>query len=139
MPGQRARGFSLLEVLVAFVILTLVATALFRLFSGALNNAGAADEYTRALLVAESVQEESSAGPLREGTRSGEADDGRLQWTVQIAPYDAPGVNPDLERASAGLPIRMFRISTTVSFAAPNGRQRTLSLATIRLGARETR
>jgi prepilin-type N-terminal cleavage/methylation domain-containing protein len=36
-----AGGFSLLEVLVAFVIVALVATALFRLFGGALNNASA--------------------------------------------------------------------------------------------------
>ena len=53
-PRSRTRGFSLLEVLVAFVILALVATALFRLFSGALNNASAAEEWSRALLVAES-------------------------------------------------------------------------------------
>ena len=52
---RRARGFSLLEVLVAFVILAAVATALFRLFSGALANASAADEYSRAMLVAESA------------------------------------------------------------------------------------
>ena len=49
------RGFSLLEVLVAFVILSLVATALFRLFSGALQNMSAADDYTKAVLVAESA------------------------------------------------------------------------------------
>ena len=35
---MRVRGFSLLEVLVAFMILSLVATALFRLFYGALLN-----------------------------------------------------------------------------------------------------
>ena len=51
----RAGGFSLLEVLVAFVILSLVATAVFRLFSGALGNASAADDYSRAVLVTESV------------------------------------------------------------------------------------
>ena len=54
------RGFSMLEVLVAFVILALVGTALFRLFSGALNNASAADDYSRAVLVAESVLAEAA-------------------------------------------------------------------------------
>jgi prepilin-type N-terminal cleavage/methylation domain-containing protein len=39
---RRNAGFSLLEVLAAFVILALVATALFRLFSGSLQNASAA-------------------------------------------------------------------------------------------------
>ena len=68
----RARGFSLLEVLVAFVILSLVATALFRLFGGALNNASAADDYSRAALLAESVLAETAAGPLREGGAAGQ-------------------------------------------------------------------
>ena len=34
-----SRGFSLIEVLAAFVILALVGTALFRIFAGALGNA----------------------------------------------------------------------------------------------------
>ena len=41
-------------VLAAFVILALVATALFRLFSGALGNAAAAEDWSRAVLTAES-------------------------------------------------------------------------------------
>ena len=50
MTGRhRTAGFSLLEVLAAFVILALVATALFRLFSGSLSNASAAEEWSRAL------------------------------------------------------------------------------------------
>ena len=52
--SMKERGFSLLEVLAAFVILALVGTALFRLFSGALGNATLADEYSGATLYAES-------------------------------------------------------------------------------------
>jgi type II secretory pathway pseudopilin PulG len=124
-------------VLVAFVIISLVATAVFRLFSGALANAGAAEEYSRAVLIAQSVQAEALVGPFREETRSGDADEGRMQWSVRIAPYDPPNVNPDIQRASEGLPARLFRVDTTVTFAAPNGGQRTVSLWTIRLGAKE--
>ena len=57
MIRRRNSGFSLLEVLAAFVILALVATALFRLFSGSLQNASAAEDWSRALLIAESQQE----------------------------------------------------------------------------------
>ena len=103
---RHERGFSLLEVLVAFVVLSLVATALFRLFSGALRNALAADEYSRAVLVAESVLEEAAAGTLRESTRSGAAEDGRMQWAVRIGPFDATDVNPELEQLSSTLPTR---------------------------------
>ena len=66
---NRHCGFSLLEVLVAFVIVALVVTALFRLFGGALGNASAADEWTRALLVAQSrLALAASVEPLREAT-----------------------------------------------------------------------
>src|SRR5512132_1263293 len=136
---KQAAGFSLLEVLVAFVILALVATALFRLFSGALVNAGAADDYSRAALVAQSVLDEASSPPLREGAKDGTADDGRIKWVAQITPYVAPNVPPELEAASQGLPIRLWRIVVDVTFNGANGAARTITLATMRLGARETR
>ena len=87
-----ARGFSLLEVLVAFVILSLVATALFRLFSGSLANVSAADDYSRAVLVAESALAGAAAvRPLREATETGSADDGRIEWTTRVVPFTPSG------------------------------------------------
>ncbi|MDQ6621753.1 MAG: prepilin-type N-terminal cleavage/methylation domain-containing protein [Pseudomonadota bacterium] len=130
-------GFSLLEVLVAFVIVSLVATAIFRLFSGALGNASASEEYSRAVLIAQSVQAQAVAGSLHEGSDSGSADDGRVQWKVDISPYEVAEMNGDLKRASESMPIRMYRVVTSVSFAAPNGRDRNLVLSTLRIGARE--
>lgn len=139
-PVRRPRGFSLLEVLVAFVILALVATALFRLFSGALNNASAADDYSRAVLVAESVlAEAASAQPLREATQQGTVDEGRIEWTTRVAPYVAPGINADTERASDVMPTRLYRVSVDVTFPAPTGGKRTLALATTRIGAKDVR
>jgi general secretion pathway protein I len=134
------RGFSLLEVLVAFVILALVATALFKLFSGALNNASAADDYSRAVLVAESVlAEAASTQPLREATQQGTVDEGRIEWTTRVAAYVAPGVGADAERVSDALPTRLYRISVDVTFPAPTGGKRTLALATTRIGAKDVR
>jgi general secretion pathway protein I len=139
-PIQRPRGFSLLEVLVAFVIFALVGTALFRLFSGALNNASVADDYSRAVLVAESVlAEAASAQPLREATQQGSVDDGRVEWTTRVAPYAAPGVNPDTERGSESLPLKLYRVSAEVTFPAAGGGKRTLLLATTRVAAKDVR
>jgi general secretion pathway protein I len=135
-----ARGFSLLEVLVAFVILALVGTALFRMFSGALANVGAADDYSRAVLVAESVLAEAAGvQPLREGTAAGTADNGRIAWTAQVTPYTPPQVNPDIEQASESMPTRLFRIVTEVTFPAANGNPRTFALTTIRIAVKESR
>ena len=64
-------------MLAAFVILALVGTALFRLFSGALGNASLADEYSRATLYAESrLAGIGVEAPLREGSQQGTSEDG---------------------------------------------------------------
>ena len=138
--APRQRGFSLLEVLVAFVILSLVATALFRLFSGALVNASAADDYTHAVLVAESALTEAAAAvPLVEATGSGSAEEGRISWTTHVTAYNPPDLTPDVERVAETMPTRLFRVTADVTFAAPSGGTRSFALATLRVGAREAR
>jgi general secretion pathway protein I len=137
---RRAAGFSLLEVLVAFVILALVATALYRLFAGSLANVGAAEEYSRALLVAESVLAEvGGTKPLRAGERSGRVEDGQIDWKASVVPWVPPAVSPDVESGSESLPTRLYRIAVEVRFPSPAGGQRSFELATTRIGSRETR
>ena len=137
---MRSRGFSLLEVLVAFVILAAVATALFRLFSGALANASAADEYSRAVLVAESaLVAAATAQPLRETTEAGTADDGRIEWTTRVTRYTPPGVPPEIETTTDAMPIRLYRVTVDVTFPSPNGGKRTSALATTRISPREAK
>jgi general secretion pathway protein I len=137
MRAARQTGFSLLEVLVAFIIVALVVTALFRLFGGALGNASAADEWTRALLVAQNrLALAAAAEPLRAGTEAGTEADGRITWRTTVTPYVPPDANPDLERASELMPTRLYRVSVDVQFPADSGRVRTLSLATVKIGAR---
>jgi general secretion pathway protein I len=134
---KKTKGFSLLEVLVAFVIISLVATALFRLFSGALGNAAAASEWSRAILVAEThLTVAASAQPLREATDQGIESDGRIRWEAKVAPYDPPNTPDDIARSSETMPTRLYRVSVDVRFPSDNGGERTISLATLKLAAR---
>ena len=134
------RGFSLLEVLAAFVILALVVTALFELFSGALTNAAAADEYSRAMLVAESrLAAAASALPLVESAERGDADDGRLQWESRVKAWEPPDVVPELAKLSDVMLTRLYRVEVDVRFPGPAGRERALSLATLKLAAKDPR
>ena len=131
---HRAAGFSLLEVLAAFVILALVATALFRLFSGSLSNASAAEEWSRALLLAESQLDlAASAQPLKESTERGTDSTGTIQWETSIVAYTPPDTTPDVERAAELLGSRLLRVTTEVKFPAAGKGERTLSLTTIKL------
>ena len=130
-------GFSVLEVLVAFVIVALVVTALFRLFGGALGNAAAADEWTRAMLVAQSrLTLAASTTPLRATSDAGSDADGHLRWRTRVLPYVPSDANPDLERASETMTTRLYRIDVDVSFQGGDGRERTVSLSTLKIGER---
>jgi general secretion pathway protein I len=135
--ARHSRGFSLIEVLVAFVILALVATALFRLFSSSLTNASAAEEWSRAVQVAEShLASAAAAQPLKEIAERGAEFDGRVKWETAVAPYVAADIDPDLEKASETLATRLYRITCEVRYVGGDGKERTLSLATMRVGAR---
>src|SRR5450631_4234558 len=94
----KQHGFSLLEVLAAFVILALVGTALFRLFSGALGNVSLADEYSRAALFAESrIAAIGVESTLRAGGDQGTSDDNRYAWSSRVEEYKAPDAKPSLD------------------------------------------
>jgi general secretion pathway protein I len=136
--ARRAQaGFSLLEVLVAFIIVALVVTALFRLFGGALGNASAADEWTRALLVAQSRLALAAATvPLRETTDGGTESDGRIAWRTAVTPYVPPDADPELEPTVQAMPTRLYRVAVDVQFPGAGGQPRTLSLSTLKLGQR---
>ncbi len=137
-PRARAGGFSLLEVLAAFVILALFATSLFGLFSGALGNASAADDWSRALLVAQSrLATATSTQPFVEAADSGTEDEGRIRWDSRVAPWSPPGVDAELARVSEAMTPRLYRIEVDVRFPGVAGGERTISLTTVRLAARD--
>ena len=120
-PRAARDGFSLLEVLVAFVILSLVATALFRLFSGALGNASAADDYSRAVLVAESVLAEAAATqPLARGPAMARPTTGASRGRRKVARTRRPTCRPSSSAHRRSMPTRLYRITAEVTFPAPS-------------------
>jgi general secretion pathway protein I len=138
-PGAaRQRGFSLIEVLAAFVILALVATTLFELFGGALRNASAADDWSRAVLVAESrLAETAGTRPLREVSERGDTDEGRIKWEARVAPWEAPTAEPELGRVTDNMATRLYRIEVDVTFPGLAGGERKISLATVRVAEKD--
>jgi general secretion pathway protein I len=139
-PGSKCccAGFSLLEVLVAFVVLALVGTALFRVFGASLNNAGAADEYSRAAAIAESrLTAAAVEAPLRDGSDQGTSEDGRYAWTTKIEAYVPPDSTADQGRLGQLANVRLWRIAVTVSWPGALGSERSISLSTVRLAAKQ--
>ena len=86
-PGRPQQGFSLLEILVAFAILSLSLGVLLRIFAGGGHIAGTADEYSRAILTAESLMTRVGLeAPLKPGLTQGVVGD-RYRWMLDVHPY----------------------------------------------------
>lgn len=121
------RGFSLLEVLVAFTILALSLGVLMQVFSQALNAATLSGTYGRATALAEAGMDLVGIDiPLEPGLQSGETEDG-LHWRVQVTEVSMA----DLLLGESSLPV--YLVSSEVTWESVRGVRR-VNLATLRLG-----
>jgi len=125
--ATRQSGYTLIEVLVAFMILALALTVLLRIFSGGLRNVSVSSDYATATLIAESRL--AAAGidiPLRPGETSGTEGE-RFEWTVSVQDYQPwPGYR------SASQAVDAYRVTVTVEW--PHGdNTRSVGLSTVRL------
>lgn len=130
---RRSRGFTLIEMVVAFVLLGLVLSTGFEIFSEGMSRASTLDERSRALDVARSrLADAGVEEPLKEGSAQGEAQDPRFRWTTTVTPF--------VEPADAQRPLQsayeLYRIDVEVDWRGSDGKDHALGLATLRLGAR---
>jgi general secretion pathway protein I len=125
---SRQRGFTLIEVVVAFVLLAVVLVMAFEVFSAGLARAGQFEERSQALMIAQS--QIASAGveqAMREGESRGTSSDGRFQWTTRITRSDE-GLKPGQPAPSAYV---LYRIEVLVSWQDSQGRPQGLPLSTL--------
>lgn len=88
---HRPRGFTLIEVIIAFVLLALALTLLLGSMSGAAKQIRHADDAGRATLHAQSMLTQLGVGEaLQPGRSEGELENGRYQWTLAVTPYVDP-------------------------------------------------
>lgn len=128
----RERGFTLLEVLVAFSILSLSLGALIQIFGTGLRNTALAEEYSVAVMHAESLLAELGVQePLTAGSLGGELDD-RFRWQANIEEY----IDEDSEALAleSQLPAIAYQVELSVSWGDGDGASlRRVSLQTLRL------
>jgi general secretion pathway protein I len=125
MASPRQRGFSLLEVLVAFSVLALSLGLLLRIFGGNGRLAGLADEHARAVVLAQSLLSQAGVeAPLRPGQLGGT--DAPFDWTLRVSPFMPPG-EPLPE-----MPFKPYWVEAIVEWGEGDGR-RVFSLGTLRL------
>ncbi|NIR28408.1 MAG: type II secretion system protein [Gammaproteobacteria bacterium] len=125
---NKCRGFSLLEVLVAFTILATVLGVLFQIFSAGLNRVGLSEAYTRAVMLAESeLTRLGVEEPLVAGTRSGRIDD-VYRWRTTVEPFE----EPDTEPAPRSLGLRPHRVTVEIRWGEGE-REHVVPITTVRL------
>ena len=125
------QGMTLIEVLVAFVVLSLTMAVVMQIFSGGLRNARLAETYSRAVFLAESkLAAVGVEQPLAPGEGSGQLGVD-LRWRVTVGPYDD---NSAADRLM--LPVRLYQVRVRVNWSE-RGRERQIELVSLRLGPRQ--
>lgn len=85
------RGFTLIEVIVAFAVLALALAIVLGTLSNASRQVRWSDDAGRAALHAQSLLDDTGiAEALVPGRSEGTFDDGRYRWTLDVAPWQEP-------------------------------------------------
>ena len=129
----REKGFTLVEILVAMVVLAVAAVSLLQSFSGGLRAADSARQRAYAMLLAQSKM--AAVGielPLDPGASDGRFDD-RFAWTVTISPAGGAGAEEDTDASAQAL--KVMNVTVTVSWP-PGSASGSLQLTSSRLQQR---
>ena len=112
-------GFTLLEVLLAFVVFALSFTAVLEILSGSMRNTVRAREYTEAALIAQSVMDQLGLElPVEQGANySGESGD--YQWELNIGLYEEVEENTQSVVLGELTGIELLQIDLVISWGEP--------------------
>jgi len=125
------RGYTLLEIIVAFAVLGLALSLLLGTLSGSTRQVRWAADSGRAALHAQSLLDATGVGEvLKPGRRAGEFEGGRYRWVLEVAPY-ADRSRPPPQIVDAFAP-RLLQLQLTVLWGEGGPRER-LQLQSLRL------
>jgi general secretion pathway protein I len=120
MVGYRAsKGFTLLEVLLAFVVFALSFAAVMEILSGSVRNTVRAREYTEAALIAQSVMDQLGLDLPVEAGANYVGESGDYQWELYIGLYDGGAENTHSVELSELTGIELLQIDLIISWGEP--------------------
>jgi len=123
---NKSGGFTLIELVAAFVIFALGFGVLLQILGGALHTTSQSVDYSKAAMWAQTLLDTQGIGePLQEGTSSGRFDD-QFGWELRVSKYDPPPaqttVAPIGSADANGLitqvapPLDLFQLELVVSW-----------------------
>jgi general secretion pathway protein I len=132
MPsGGFSRGFTLLELLLAFVVFTLGFATVLEILSGSMRNTVRARHYSEAALTAQSLMDQVGLEiPLEDGF-SGGGEAGDYEWELVIFDYANTGENVHSVELAELTSVQLLQVDLAVSWGEPP-RDQTRRFSTIR-------
>ena len=125
---RSSRGFTLIEVVVAFLLLSVVLVTVFEIFSKGMARAGELDDYAQALVIAQGrIAAAGVEEALAEGSTVGQSDDGRYRWATTVS--TSPEANDPSRPIQGG--FNLFNVEVRVTWNTGAGTERAVSLATL--------
>ena len=130
--GSRARGFTLIEITIAFTVLALGLGIAMQIATGAMRNARVAAERTEAALYAQSMLDGAGVGERLElGQSSGDFNDD-FRWTLTVEEHEVV-----LEDAQNGIdpsmaPVQLYRLELVVTWGRERQREQEARFVTLR-------
>lgn len=119
--GSRQGGFTLLEVLLAFVIFSLSFAVVLQIISGSIRNTMRSKQYTEIALIAQSVMDTVGLDvPLESGTEvSGES--GEYDWSLQIYDYEPPVTESGVDTLFIAelTNVELLQVDLSISWGEP--------------------
>lgn len=129
MGRSSQRGYTLIEVLVAFAVLAAALTLLLGILTGASRQVRWADQAGRAALHAQSLLDQAGVGEsLQPGQREGGFEDGRYRWTLVVEPWRDPAVPPPATLDPGAPRLMQLRLDVRWGDGGPRERLRLQSL-----------
>jgi general secretion pathway protein I len=130
-PGAAARGFTLIEILVAFTVAVLMLGAIYRVLSTGARSAAMAERQSEAVLLAQSAIEGLAGVPVAEAMTDERIGEFRRVTRVVARPDLTPPAQGMLP--GRGAPLTVFNIEVRVSWRE-GVRERDVALSGLSLG-----
>jgi general secretion pathway protein I len=114
------RGFTLLELLLAFLVFSLSFATILEIMSGSMRNTVRARENTEAALTAQSVMDQLGLGIPLEAGFAANGESGDYNWDIEIYPYDdQQGQNAHTVELAELTGIQLLQIDLEVRWGEP--------------------
>ncbi len=130
MNHRGARGFTLLEVVVAFVIAALALGVMFKIATDSLHASAISARYEEAVVRAKShLAMATEGGSLMPGDWSGD-DGGGYRWELYVRPISQATAEPN---GGSHVPIALYDVSVSITWSE-GGHTREVRLDTEQIG-----